>query len=117
MLLAYCILKNLFADFGVKQRMADRERSTVVIFIEKEPLLVLALGLVVGLDLFKEFVRFGVAVGWGFPDDREEDHTNDAQSDGYLEDRVPAELVGKGSEDETGDGGAGVAEDAGHSVG
>lgn len=77
----------------------------------------LALGFVVGLDLLKEFVRFGVAVGGGFPDDGEEDHTDDAQSDGYLEDRVPAELVGEGSEDEAGDGGAGVAENAGHSVG
>lgn len=77
----------------------------------------LALRLVVGLDLFQKLVGFGVAVGWGFPDDGEEDHADDAEGDGYLEDRVPTELVGEGSEDETGDRGAGVAEDAGHSVG
>ena len=89
--------------------------ASFFIFIERNSLL--ALRLVVGLDLLKELVGFGVAVGWGFPDDGEEDHADDAQGYGYLEDGVPSEFVGEGSEDQTGDRCAGVAEDAGHSVG
>ncbi len=48
--------------------------------------LLFALGLVVGLDLLQELVGFDVAVCGGLPNDGEEDHSDDAEGDGHLED-------------------------------
>ena len=62
-------IKESFCGFLNNAKTADRFGSTVAIFIEKEPLL--APGLVVGLDLLKDLVGFGVAVSGGFPDDGE----------------------------------------------